>query len=102
MNDRGTRPQRRVPRSQAASAVHPGFVERERGEIEPQRRTGLDFAAYQRQTGPFISQLLRDGELPYLKRLIIQAKDRPDPDLVFERRLEMVLDGLAVGIGRTS
>jgi hypothetical protein len=79
-----------------------GFVEQELGEREAQRRTGLDFAGYQRQTGPFISQLLRDGEFPYLQRLITEAEDLPDPDVVFERRLAMVLDGLTARIGHLS
>lgn len=74
-----------------------GFVVQELGEVEVQRRTGLDFADYQRQTGPFITQLLQEGQLPYLKRLILEAEDFPDPDVVFERRLAMVLDGLAAG-----
>ena len=77
-----------------------GFVEQELGEREAQRRTGLDFADYQRRTGPFISQLLQEGGLPYLERLIIEAEDLPDPDVVFERRLAMVLDGLTTRIGR--
>ena len=76
-----------------------GFVEQELGEVEAQRRSGLDFAGYQRQTGPFISQLLQEGGLPYLKRLIVEAEDLPDPDVVFERRLAMVLDGLTARVG---
>ncbi|MCO1657145.1 TetR/AcrR family transcriptional regulator [Pseudonocardia humida] len=77
-----------------------GFVGQELGELDAQRRTGLDLAAYQRQTGPYIAQLLEEGRLPYLERLIIEAEDVPDPDEVFERRLAMVLDGLAAGIAR--
>ena len=76
-----------------------GFVAEELGEAEAQRRTGLDFAGYQRHTAPFITQLLQDERLPYLRRLIIEAEDHPDPDVVFERRLAMVLDGLTAGIG---
>jgi AcrR family transcriptional regulator len=79
-----------------------GFVEQELGELEAQRRSGLDFAGYQRQTGPFISQLLQEGDLPYLKRLIVEADDVPNPDVVFARRLAMVLDGAAASIGRPS
>jgi len=60
------------------------------------------FAGYQRQTGPFISQLLQDGDLRYLKRIIFEAEDLPDPDAAFERRLAMVLDGLTARIGRSS
>jgi len=79
-----------------------GFVVEELGELEAQRRTGLDLADYQRQTGPFIVQLLQEGQFPYLKRLIIEAEDHPDPDVVFERRLAIVLDGLATRIDRES
>jgi AcrR family transcriptional regulator len=79
-----------------------GFVEQELGELEAQRRSGLDFAGYQRQTGPFISRLLEEGELPYLKRLIIEAEDLPDPEVVFARRLAMVLDGLTARTSRSN
>jgi AcrR family transcriptional regulator len=78
-----------------------GFVLQELGEVEAQQRTGLDLAAYRRQAGPYISQLLAGGRLPYFERLIIEAEDFPDPDVVFERRLAMVLDGLAARIGRS-
>jgi AcrR family transcriptional regulator len=83
-----------------AVAFTRGFVAQELGEVEAQRRTGLDFAGYQRHTGPFITQLLQEGRLPYLRRLILEAEDLPDPDVVFERRLAMVLDGLAARLGR--
>jgi len=77
-----------------------GYVVQELGAAEAQQRTGLDLEAYQRQTGPFIMQLLQTGNTPYLKRLIMDAEDLPDPDGVFERRLAMVLDGLAAGLER--
>ncbi|GAA1861112.1 TetR/AcrR family transcriptional regulator C-terminal domain-containing protein [Pseudonocardia ailaonensis] len=79
-----------------------GFVAQELGEAEAQRRTGLDLAGYQRHTGPYIAQLLEEGRYPYFRRLIVEAEDFPDPDVVFERRLGMVLDGLAAGIARES
>ncbi|WP_298799630.1 TetR/AcrR family transcriptional regulator C-terminal domain-containing protein [Pseudonocardia sp. 73-21] len=85
-----------------AMAFTRGFVEQELGEVEAQRRTGLDFAAYQRRTGPFLAKLLDEGEHPYLERLIVEAEDFPDPDVVFERRLEMVLDGLTARIDRAT
>lgn len=77
-----------------------GYVVQELGAAEAQQRTGLDLEAYRRQTGPFIVQLLQTGNTPYLKRLIMDAEDFPDPDVVFERRLAMVLDGLAAGLER--
>lgn len=77
-----------------------GFVEQELGELDAQQRTGLDLAAYRRRTGPYLTQLLQGGELPYLERLVVEAEDVPDPDVVFERRLAMVLDGMAARIAR--
>ena len=58
--------------------------------------------ASRRSTGPFIAQLLQEGQFPYLERLIVEAEDFPDPDVVFERRLAMVLDGLAARIAQPS
>lgn len=77
-----------------------GFVAQELGEAEAQRRTGMDFAGYQRHTGPYVKRLLQEGGHPYLLRLVVEAEDVPDQDVVFERRLAMVLDGLAAGIER--
>jgi AcrR family transcriptional regulator len=81
-----------------ALAFTRGFVQSELGEAEAQQRSGMDQEAYHRHTGPYISQLLREGTHPYLKRLIEDAEDFPDPDAVFERRLALVLDGLAATI----
>ncbi|WP_281690417.1 TetR/AcrR family transcriptional regulator [Pseudonocardia thermophila] len=77
-----------------------GYVGQELGERETQERTGLDLAAYQLQVGPYLSQLLQDADLPYLERVVREAEDHPDPDAVFERRLAMVLDGVAARIDR--
>lgn len=81
-----------------AMAFTRGFAVQELGEAEAQQRTGLDRAAHQRQAGPFLARLLDEGRFPYLRRLVVEAEDFPDPDVVFERRLAMVLDGLAAGI----
>jgi AcrR family transcriptional regulator len=81
-----------------ALAFTRGFVQSELGEAEAQRHSGMDQRAYHRHTGPFITQLLREGKYPYLKRLVVEAEDFPQPDVVFERRLAMVLDGLAVTV----
>jgi AcrR family transcriptional regulator len=74
-----------------------GFVVEELGGAEAQQRTGLDEAAYRAQTGPFVMQLMQLESYPNLERLILDAEDFPDPDVVFERRLAMVLDGVAAG-----
>lgn len=76
-----------------------GFVLEEVGEVEAQRRRGMDQQAWHRHLAPFLTRLLQDGEHPYLERLIRDAEDFPDLDVVFERRLAMLLDGLAISLG---
>lgn len=81
-----------------ALAFTRGFVQSELGEAEAQQHSGMDEQAYRRHVGPFVGQLLREGKHPYLRRLIVDAEDFPEPDAVFERRLAMVLDGLAATV----
>jgi AcrR family transcriptional regulator len=77
-----------------------GFVQAEIGAVEVERHSGMDREAYRRYAGPFVSELLKDGQHPYLRRMIVEAEDDPDPDAVFERRLAMVLAGLEAAVGR--
>ncbi|MER7129046.1 hypothetical protein [Streptosporangium saharense] len=44
---------------------------------------------------PYLSRLLDEEEHPYLERIVTEV-GRPGQDEVFGRRLEMVLDGLAL------
>jgi AcrR family transcriptional regulator len=70
-----------------------GFVQDEIAEAERARRSGLDLAGWQRQTGPYVLQLLETGEFPYLARVVAEAEHRP-PDVQFEEGLAMILDGV--------
>jgi AcrR family transcriptional regulator len=83
-----------------ALAFTRGFVQTELGEVQAQQQSGMDRHAYQRHTGPYVTQLLRDGGHPYLRRVVVDADDSPEPDVVFERRLAMVLDGVAATLER--
>ena len=74
-----------------------GFVRAELAEDEARRRTGLDEAAWRERIGPYLAEVLAGGHHPYLERIIRDAEDFPEPDVQFERRLAMVLDGLAGG-----
>lgn len=78
-----------------------GFVLEELGELEAQRSRGMDQQSWHEHLAPFITRLLEGGRHPYLERLINDAEDFPDPDVVFERRLALVIDGLAVSLGVT-
>jgi AcrR family transcriptional regulator len=72
-----------------------GLVHEELAAAEAQRRTGLDRAGWHRRMTPHVTELLSAGGNPYLARMILEGEDFPDPDAVFQRRLAMVLDGLA-------
>ncbi|MDQ2741572.1 MAG: hypothetical protein M3Z66_04645, partial [Chloroflexota bacterium] len=50
-----------------------GFVIEKMGELEAQRRRGMDQHAWQEHVAPFMTQLLADGEHPYLVRPIRDA-----------------------------
>jgi Tetracyclin repressor-like, C-terminal domain len=77
-----------------------GFVQAEIGAAEAEQHSGMDRDAYRRHTGPFVSEMLSNGQHPYLRRVVVEAEDAPDPDAVFERRLAMVLAGLAAAVDR--
>ena len=40
------------------------------------------------------------GRYPFLERIVREAEDFPDVDATFERRLALVLDGLAASVER--
>jgi hypothetical protein len=49
---------------------------------------------------PAIRQLIATGRYPFLERIVVEAEDFPDIDATFERRLALVLDGVAASIQR--
>jgi AcrR family transcriptional regulator len=77
-----------------------GFVQAELAEQEAQRRTGLTEEQWRARMAPYIRRLIATGRYPYLERIVIEAEDFPDIDATFERRLALVLDGLAAGVER--
>jgi AcrR family transcriptional regulator len=78
-----------------------GFVVGEAGRLEARQRSGLDDEAYRRHAGPYVAGLIAGGRHPYLRRVVEEAEHDHDPDAVFERRLGMVLDGIAAAVDRT-
>jgi AcrR family transcriptional regulator len=77
-----------------------GFVQAELAEEEAQRRTGLDEEQWRARMQPYLRQLLATGRYPFLERIVMEAEDFPDVDATFERRLALVLDGLAANLRR--
>ena len=49
-------------------------------------------------TVPYLRSVAASGRYPRVTRVIIEAEDFPDPDLVFAWQLDRVLDGLAAAI----
>ena len=77
-----------------------GVVLTETAEDELIRRTGQTQDDYRRAVGPYLMEVLAAGEHPLTARYVHEADDHPDPDQVFLRGLDLVLDGVEVGLGR--
>jgi AcrR family transcriptional regulator len=77
-----------------------GFVQEELAETEAQRRTGLTVEQWRARMAPYVRQLIATGRYPFLERIMLEAEDFPDVDATFERRLSLVLDGLAANLER--
>jgi AcrR family transcriptional regulator len=78
-----------------------GVVQAEIVELQVERATGLNDQDWRNQVAPYVIELLETEDHPYFKRIVIEAEDFPEPDVVFERRLGYIIDGLAVGLGLT-
>jgi AcrR family transcriptional regulator len=84
----------------AVNAFVIGFVQAELAEEEAQRRTGLNEEQWRDRMAPYMRQLIATGRYPFLERIVVEAEDFPDVDTTFERRLALVLDGLAANLER--
>jgi hypothetical protein len=76
------------------SAFVNGYVSAELAEAEASRRSNLTQEQWRGRIAPYVRRVMESGRYPMLTRLILEAEDFPDPDVVFERRLGYVLDGL--------
>jgi AcrR family transcriptional regulator len=75
-----------------------GFVQAELADLEARRAMAMDEDAWQDWIAPYLSHLFGDGPHPYPDG----ANPGAPADEVFERRLAMVLDGLAASLHGTS
>jgi hypothetical protein len=48
---------------------------------------------------PYVMEVLASGNYPRLQRIIDDAEDFPDPDEVFARRLNYIIEGIGSGLG---
>jgi len=82
---------------QAFRTVHAyviGALRSEASELRAELETGMDEAAWQTATAPYILRQLATGQFPMLAKMVREAGD-PSPDVTFEAGLECVLDGIA-------
>jgi AcrR family transcriptional regulator len=86
--------------SSTVTAFVVGFVQEELADAEAQRRTGLTVEQWRARIAPYVRQLIATGRYPFLERIVVEAEDFPDVDATFERRLSLVLDGLAANLER--
>lgn len=72
-----------------------GFVLREMGEVEAQRRTGLNEQEWQQQMAPYVQeQVIASGRYPFLARYLAESEE-PSPDEHFTFGLTCLLNGIA-------
>jgi AcrR family transcriptional regulator len=72
-----------------------GFVLGEMGEVEAQRRTGLNKEQWQQQMVPYMQeQVIASGRYPRLARYLAESEERPS-DEMFIFGLTRLLEGIA-------
>jgi AcrR family transcriptional regulator len=76
------------------SAFVNGYVSAELAEREASRRSNLTQEQWRGRLAPYVRKIIDSGRYPLFTRIVVEAEDFPDPDVVFERRLGYVLDGL--------
>jgi AcrR family transcriptional regulator len=79
-----------------------GFVQAELAETEALRRTGLTEDEWRAATGPYMQQVLATGRYPTIAKAMRDGDHHPDMDAAFASALDMVLDGMALRLGRHS
>jgi AcrR family transcriptional regulator len=72
-----------------------GYVLDEISEQAASRVTKLTKSEVQQQHEAGIRRIVASGRYPLFVRVVLESEDNPDPDMAFERRLGLVLDGLA-------
>jgi AcrR family transcriptional regulator len=71
-----------------------GAIRSELAELRAERDSGMDKAAWQTASGPYMQRMLATGKFPTLARVVRDATHRP-LDAVFAEGFDRVLDGIA-------
>jgi AcrR family transcriptional regulator len=87
---------------QTVQAFVRGFVENELAEREWRTPPAGPLDPWRVGMIAYVRRLIETRRYPQFVRLVIDAKDFPDPDAIFEWQLQRVLDGLAAAIPDTT
>lgn len=71
-----------------------GALRAQKSERQAEIESGMDERQWQLATSPYIHRVLASGRYPLLERVVREAS-HPSPEIVFDRGLECVLDGIA-------
>lgn len=70
-----------------------GAIWNEANELRAERESGLDQSQWQAACWPYIERVIASGRYPMLAKVVHEAT-HPPADVVFDRGLEAVLDGI--------
>ena len=73
-----------------------GAIWNEATELRAERESGMDQAQWQSASWPYLHRAMASGKYPMLARIVREAT-HPAAEVVFDRGLELVLDGIAAG-----
>ena len=76
-----------------------GAIRSEASELRRERETGMDKKAWQAATFSYIDRMIATGRFPTIARVVRDAV-HPPLDVLFDKGLECVLDGIAARIKR--
>jgi AcrR family transcriptional regulator len=74
-----------------------GAIQRENAELRAEVSSGKDKKEWQLASGPYMERIIATGRYPMLERVMRDAT-HPSPDVVFDRGLDCVLDGVAARV----
>ena len=76
-----------------------GALRSEASERREELESAMTQQQWQRATGPYMSRMVATGRFPNIARVMREAT-HPPADIVFERGVEIVLDGIAAQLPR--
>ncbi|RKH50208.1 TetR/AcrR family transcriptional regulator [Corallococcus llansteffanensis] len=76
-----------------------GAIRTEASELRAELQSGRSKAEWQTETAPYIQRMLATGDFPTLARVVRDAS-HPSLDIVFDKGLDCVLDGIAARLAR--